>query len=160
MGLLLDDVGTIDYSKHALIVARSIRRKNTMDPRLRNRGWLKLGLTLVVCMVGGVIVALLRWSAADPRHPGSNVTVLAILFNFTAQALVIWGSMDLANAKGHGSEIVAVIVVFCFIFIAVTAFIGQLLLGVCIGTTLFLGMPVIILVGLDDKNRRGRHRRH
>jgi Kef-type K+ transport system membrane component KefB len=68
--------------------------------------------------------------------------------------------VDLANAKGHGSEVVAAIVVACVFFVGIAVFCGYAILGLCIGTALFLGMPLIILFGLDDKSRGHRHRRH
>ena len=114
-----------------------------MDPRLRNRGWLKLGVGFLIFIAFSIVVFIDRRSFQN-HHVSQNVQLLLLLLYVLMLVFGIWGSIDLASAKGHGSEVVAAIVV----------------LGFCCAPSLILGLPLIILFGLEDKTRSRRRRRH
>jgi hypothetical protein len=131
-----------------------------MDARLRNRGWLKLGLSVLILFVGAALMAIIKFRAADPRHPGQNFQLLGTLVTLTVIIFAIWGNIDLANAKGHGSELVAVLVVVCLVVLVVFAFFLSMIFAMLFLPALVIGVPLFILLGLEDKTRRGRHGRH
>jgi hypothetical protein len=161
--LSLDGGGTVRYHEPALIAAHqsgATRFNNTMDARLRNRGWLKLGISVLILLVGAAFMALIKFRAADPRHPGQNFQLLGALVTLTVIIFAIWGNIDLANAKGHGSELVAVLVVVCLLTLVAFAFLLSMIFAMLVLPALVLGVPLFILLGLEDKTRRGRHGRH
>lgn len=90
-----------------------------------------------------MVVLALHRDTLTHRQFTENEKVIAILWYLVVAMIGIWGSIDLAKAKGHGSEIVA--------FILVTGF--------CLCPIFYLLMPFIILFALDDREpRHGRHR--
>ena len=112
-----------------------------MDPGLRNRGWLKLGIGALFFVVAVGLLALV--GDFQTRHQFSDrQNAVAVLIYLITVMFGIWGSLDLAKAKGYGSEIVTVILV----------------VGFCCAPAQIYGLPVGVIFGLDDKNRRRRHR--
>jgi len=117
-----------------------------VDPRLRNRGWLKFAIGVFI--FAGLCAYLGLTHRSHPfRNYSQNERVIGILVYLVIAWFGIWGCIDLAKAKGHGSEIVA------FIMVA----------GCCLCPIFYVAMPLIILFALDDRlpsRRRHRHRRH
>jgi type IV secretory pathway VirB6-like protein len=161
--LILDRGRGVRYHQRTLIGAHQSgapKFNNTVDARLRNRGWLKLGLSVLILFVGATLMAIIKFRAADPRHLGQNFQLLGALVTLTVIMFAIWGNIDLANAKGHGSELVAVLVVLCLVILVVFAFFLSTIFAMLFLPALVIGVPLFILLGLEDKTRRGRHGRH
>jgi NADH:ubiquinone oxidoreductase subunit 2 (subunit N) len=119
-----------------------------------------LGISVLILFVGATLMAIIKFRAADPRHLGQNFQLLGALVTLTVIMFAIWGNIDLANAKGHGSELVAVLVVLCLVILGVFAFFLSTIFAMLFLPALVIGVPLFILLGLEDKTRRGRHGRH
>ena len=113
-----------------------------MDSRFRNRGALKLGIGALLFIALFVIVWLRGYLSR--RHLSQNEQLIAVLFYLAIAWFGIWGCIDLAKAKGHGSEIVAFIVVA----------------GCCLCPIFYVVMPFIILFALDDRLPQRSYHRH
>ena len=108
-----------------------------MIPKLRNQGFVRLGIGFGLLVLAVLVGVLLDRTAA--RNLGYG---LAVLMGVVGTLFYYFGLADLLKAKGHSGAIVVAIVVLGFCVPLVSAFI----------------MTPVVLFALEDKNRRYRSR--
>jgi hypothetical protein len=106
-------------------------------PKLRNQGFMRLGIGFALLVLAVLVAALLDRTALRNLGYGS-----AVLMGVVGTLYYYFGLADLLKAKGYSGAIVIAIVVLGFCVPLVSAFI----------------MTPVVLFALEDKNRR--YRRH
>lgn len=103
-----------------------------MITRLRNKALERLGVSFLLLVFAVVLLSLKRRGVPDAILAVGSIT--SVIFAFV---LYVQGNIALAEAKGHdGSVVAAIVIVACL----------------CLGG-LFFAMPLIILFGLEDRNK-------
>lgn len=104
--------------------------------RLQTRAWIKI--VIAYALLAAAIVAGSQYGFQKRLHPDEDLGIIALFCYILTQVFGVWGSFDLARARGYPEEVI----------------VGMVVIGFLCAPILILILPLAVFFGLEDKNRK------